>query len=136
MKTLTDYTMEAVGKLLDDKGAFFAFGSEQFEEKKVAGLVYVALGAGLICPKDNAIELWEGLDRIQAEGVAQDLAENGKKNIIRRELANYEYAYTYDLDDTAAAVECYGITPEEVAEEAKAYMVDYRKWEEAEARGE
>lgn len=57
MKHLTDYTQEAQTKLFDECGAFFAFGTEQFNEKRVGGVVYYNMGAGLVCPKENAKKL-------------------------------------------------------------------------------
>ena len=40
--------------------------------------------------------------------------ENTKTAIIRYELDNHEYRYTRDVMPTFEAVECYGITLEEV----------------------
>ena len=34
MRTLSDYTGEAITKALRDCGAFFAFGDKQFDEQK------------------------------------------------------------------------------------------------------
>ena len=46
-------------KLFKDTGAFFAFSNEQVDEQKQEGVKYVSLGAGMICPKENASRLCE-----------------------------------------------------------------------------
>ena len=40
------------------------------------------MGYGLICPRDNAKMLFKELDDLNTKGIKQDLAENGKENII------------------------------------------------------
>lgn len=122
MKHLTDYTQEAQTKLFDECGAFFAFGSEQFKEKRVEGVSYYDMGAGLICPKENAEKLTKGLDSIQAAGVKKDIKENGITKIIWREFANYECQIVYDYTDAKDALIDYGITEEQIEAEFKKYM--------------
>ena len=122
MKSLNDYTQDKQTKLLNDNGAFFAFGQKQFDEKTVKGTKYVSIGAGLICPKSNADNLVQGLSNINDEGIAQDIQENGIPAIIHRELANYESQITNDIDDTVQALEEYGITREQVQAEYGAYF--------------
>ena len=53
---------------------------------------------------------------------AVDLAENGRREIIWRELASHEAQLTLDITSTADALEGYGITREEVAAEWDAYL--------------
>jgi len=130
MKYLMDYIQDKQTALLDKMGAFFAFGNKQFDEQKKEGVEYVSMKMGLICPKSNAKELHEGLRKIAKEGMAADLAENGKSGIIRRELSNHEYCYTYDISDTVDAVSEYGITEEEVQAEAAGYLKAHYEWEE------
>lgn len=48
---------EKISKVLDDNQAFFAFSTKQFEEAKKPDIKYVSMGAGLICPKENARKL-------------------------------------------------------------------------------
>lgn len=39
MKTLTDYTSDAISAAMEKYGAFFAFSNAQFEEKKLMELL-------------------------------------------------------------------------------------------------
>ena len=129
MKYLSEYTEEATTKLLDDNGAFFAFSKKQLDEQKKEGVEYVSMSVGMICPKENAQTIYDGLNSILDEGIKLDLAENGKKGVIHRELGNHEYSYTYDISDTVSSLSCYGITAEEVQAEARNYLDAFEKWE-------
>jgi hypothetical protein len=132
MKYLTNYIEEAQTKAFNEAGAFFAFSDKQFNEAKVEGVKYLSLGAGLICPGNKAKQLIATLDKVHAEGIKQDLAENGKAGVIHRELGNHEYSITYSIEDTARALEGYGITREEIQAEGKVYLKAHYEWEEAE----
>lgn len=116
MNTLNDYTQDAVSAALDKAGAFFAFSNEQFAEKEKEGVEYVSLGAGMICPKENAKTLILEINSVHKEGVKRDLEENGKEAIIKRELANYECYYTGEIEDCVDALKDYSITEEEIYE--------------------
>lgn len=122
MKYLSNYVEAAQTELLNQLGAFFAFSKQQFEEQKKDGVQYVSMGAGLICPTDNAQNLYEGLGKIHTAGIAADIAENGIQAIIKRELYNHEAFYVNRLDDTIAALEGYNVTREQVA---KVYSEEY-----------
>ena len=114
MKYLSDYMQEAQTQLFKETGTFFAFSQKQFEEGKTEGKIYVNLGAGMFCIKGNENKLSEGLESIYKAAINQDLAENGKLAIIKRELANHEVCITWDITDTAAALDGYGFTDEEI----------------------
>ena len=114
MKYLTHYTEEAVTELLRKTGAFFAFGNAQFEEKQVEGVTYCSLGAGMICPRDNAQELVDGLENITLAGIQKDLEENGRAAVIRRELFNHECFYVGSIEGAVDALAPYGISEQEV----------------------
>jgi hypothetical protein len=124
MKTLASYTEARTTELLNSTGAFFAFGQMQYYEKKVHGVEYVSMGNGLIAPKDSAAEIVKGFKLIMSESIAQDIKENGKPAIIRRELANHEAQITSDISDTVEALEGYGITEEEVQAQWGAFFQD------------
>ena len=47
-------TTDYLTPILEANGAFFAFSQSQFDEQKKEGVIYVSMGAGLICPKENA----------------------------------------------------------------------------------
>lgn len=108
MKYLSDYTQQAQTDLFDELGVFFAFSNQQFEEARKQGIEYVSLGMGMIVPECNAKSLVERLVDIQKEGIKQDIAENGKHAIIRRELFNHECFYTGDVWDCVEKLEEYG----------------------------
>ncbi|MGD8232076.1 DUF7659 family protein [Vibrio sp. TRT 1302] len=121
MKYLSDYIQQPQTALFDELGAFFAFSNKQFDEAKKKGVEYVSLGMGMIVPKNNAKKLVERLEEIQKEGIKQDIAENGKEAIIRRELSNHECFYTNDITDCVEKLEEYGYSYDDV------YQV-YRQW--------
>jgi hypothetical protein len=114
MKYLSNYTETPISKALEEHGGFFAFSTEQFEREKKEGVTYVNMGSGLIAPKDNAKKLFEALDKAHREGIKQDIAENGKEAIIKRELYNYECFYVGCVDDCVDALEDYGYTRQEI----------------------
>jgi len=116
MKYLSDYTQQAQTDLFDELGVFFAFSNQQFEEARKQDIEYVSLGMGMIVPENNAKSLVERLVEIQKEGIKQDIAENGKDAIIRRELFNHECFYTGDICDCVEKLEGYGISYDEVYE--------------------
>ena len=99
MKYLSDYMNNKQSALFKETGSFFAFGTQQFEEQRKPGVTYVQMGAGLLCPEGKQRELSEGLDKIYHEAIQQDLKENGKDAVIRRELHNYECFYSGDTTD-------------------------------------
>lgn len=108
--------------ILEKHKAFFAFSQKQFDEAKTDGVEYVSMGSGLICPKDNSKQLYEDIKADNKRVIDEDLANNSKKDIIWRELANYEAHISNSIDDTVDALEGYGISKAEVAEEYKAYF--------------
>jgi hypothetical protein len=124
MKTLASYTETRTTELLNSTGAFFAFGQKQMDEQKVEGITYVSMGGGLVVPALNAAQFADGFKTIVSESIAQDIKENGKPAIIRRELANHEAQITSDIGDTVEALEGYGITEVEVQAQWGAFFQD------------
>ena len=116
MKYLSDYTEKATSDLLEKTGSFFAFSDKQFEEGKKEGVKYISLDMGLIAPEDKAGEVLKGLSNIYELGIKEDLKENTKEGVIKRELVNHEAYYTGDITDTVDSLEGYKITSEEVLE--------------------
>ena len=117
MKYLSHYIQDKQTALFKSTGAFFAFSNKQFAEGKKPDTMYTQLGAGMLCPSPNVNELIDGLETIHADGIKQDIAENGVKAIIHRELGNHEAQITYEFQDTLDALEGYGITEEMVKAE-------------------
>ena len=113
-RTDLDYRMTDI---FSRHGAFFAFSKEQFREQSKAGVKYSRISANLICPADSADAMLGELDAAIEAFHQADLAENGRKAIIWRELANHEAQISMDTSDTVAALAGYGITAEEVETE-------------------
>ena len=127
MKYLSHYTEQAQNELLDSMGAFFAFSDEQFKKgcEKVGATKenkVKSFGAGGYVLSKNIDALIEGLNTIHEKGIKKDLEENGKHNIIMRELGNYETQITMDTTQTIEALEGYNITKDEIN---KVYKEDY-----------
>lgn len=116
MKYLSDYTNDAQTELFNKVGAFFAFSNEQLEGKIKEGIKYVNMGAGMICPKENAKELIDSLSVIQDKGIEKDIEDNGIPAIIRRELDNHECDYTGDYEPALEVLDQYGISEQQIRE--------------------
>ncbi|MGF1884098.1 DUF7659 family protein [Vibrio splendidus] len=114
MKYLSHYIQDKQTQAFNEAGAFFAFSNQQFDDEKKEDVKYASLGMGLICPVDNAKKLMTRLDSIVQEGIAEDIKENGKTAIIRRELFNHECFYTNEICDCVEKLEDYGITYDEI----------------------
>jgi len=122
MKSLSHYTEDGITEAMRRHGAFFAFSNTQLHEKEVEGVVYVSMGAGLICPKLNSDALASDMAKIQKDGIKQHIKENGKEAIIRHELYNHECFYTGDYHGCFDALQGYGFTDEDVK---KIYNAEY-----------
>lgn len=114
MKYLSDYTSNKQTELFQEMGAFFAFSDEQFNKEKKEGVKYVSLGAGFIVPESNVKEINEKLELIQKAAIAQDIEENGKYRIIRRELFNHECFYTGDIMDCVDKLKGYNYSYDDI----------------------
>lgn len=114
MHYLTHYTEEAQKAAMSKAQAFYAFGQDQFNERRVEGVKYVHIGTGLLYPKENIETLMKELDEDLKSGIAADIAENGIDKIIRRELGNYECHYTGDYSEVTSVLKDYGVTAEQV----------------------
>ena len=112
--SLQNYITDKQTALFTELGAIFAFSNEQFHTQKQEGVTYVSLGAGLLVPKDNVKSFKEKHKIIIDEGIAQDIKDNGKENIIKRELDNYECYYTGDYTDCVEALDSYGFTEDDI----------------------
>jgi hypothetical protein len=114
MKGLSDYMAAAQTALFEKLGVFFAFSPQQFQEARKDGVKYVTLGHGLVCPKEHAEQVAEGVEQIHVQAVAQRMQDYTKTEIIEYELGNYECYYTGDWGDALDALQVYGYTGEDV----------------------
>ena len=122
MKRLSDYTTDLRTELFSECGAFFALNVEQLKKHKKQNVKYVLLADSLICDKRYKQKLINGLSEIQARSIKKDIKENSVKDIIWRELANYESQITMDITDTVEALKPYNITKERILQEWKEYF--------------
>ena len=122
MKYLSDYMNDKQTEAFTKHGAFFAFSNKQLDEHKVENVKYTSLGAGLIAPVDNAAALTKDLKEIYQTANKQDIADNGIKEIIWRELANHECQITYDYSEVTDKLQDYGITESQIKSEWPAYF--------------
>jgi hypothetical protein len=98
MKYLSDIMQEGQTKILNDHGAFFAFGKSQFEEKRVDGVIYCDMGYGLVAPKDRAKSLDDALSTHAQNSRKLHYDEYGAERIIRQQYFNMETQINGDLD--------------------------------------
>ncbi len=124
MKSLQDYIEQGQTELFDTLGAFFAFGDEQFNEKKKEGVRYVSMGYGLIAPKENAKTLKEGIDNEYKRGIELRLKEYGLHRIAQYELGNYESQISMDYSTAHDVLKDYGITDEQMVAEWKIFWAE------------
>jgi len=121
MHFLSHYLDKARAEALSAHGAFFAFNDTQFKNEADPDLDYTTLlGAGLFVPRGETKSLVAALETVHKAGIAQDLAENGKTGVIRRELMNYECHFA-GIRDVVWALTPYGITRDEIAAEYPAF---------------
>ena len=121
MKSLNKYTDELQSILFDENGAFFAFSKSQFDESKVDEVKYIDVGAGLICPVDNAQTVINGVNNIHEKAVKKRLNDYDLSRIIQYELANYECQISMDYSDAFDVLKDYGVDQEMMDKEWKIY---------------
>ena len=109
--TPNNIKQEAINKLMDNCGVFWAFGKKQFEEglaKAKQSMVedekLIDIGAGGFMPKSNKDKYIDGMIAI---GKAFDEAMKDKKELdkhILYELHNHEAFYTGSIESTVDVV--------------------------------
>ena len=99
----TDY----LTPILEANGAFFAFSQSQFDEQKKEGVIYVSMGAGLICPKENADKLHEEVKRNSKKAIKAEIKKKGAKAIIRHEYFNHESQISMSTESAENALKRY-----------------------------
>lgn len=96
-----------VSQLITDCSMFFAFSNEQFHKNKTPlqeGEKYVSLGAGAYMPKGKVDTYLNGIKAINKWYKAAVKDNKLRKENIIYELNNHEAFYTYELEDTLAAL--------------------------------
>lgn len=106
----TDY----LTPILESNGAFFAFSQSQFDEQKKENIVYVSLGAGLICPKENVNKLHAEIKKSSTRSIKAEIKKKGAKAIIRHAYFNHECQITMSTEEAENSLKRYiEIAPKE-----------------------
>jgi len=103
-------------------GGFFAFNDKQLEQQKDKNVIYMSMGGGLVLPEHNAIDFMEEVEQDIKKSVKLDFADNSKKDIIWRELANHEAQISMDISSTADSLVEHNITHKNIENEFDEYM--------------
>lgn len=100
--------------ILKANGAFFAFSQSQFDEQKKENVIYVSLGAGLICPKENADKLHAEIKKSSTRSIKAEIKKKGAKAIIRHAYFNHECQISISTEEAENALKRYiEIAPKE-----------------------
>jgi len=129
-------TEKNASEVFKKHNVFFAFGNDQvnkgIEDLKQKGIIkdskeLTHVFGGAICPKVNVKEYIKDLSDVYENGRKKEVENVGAKTIIKYELANHEFTYTYDLTDTLTALEPYNFSSELIEETVKEVLRDYKE---------
>tara|TARA_B100001939_G_scaffold334692_1_gene335969 strand:- start:1205 stop:1606 length:402 start_codon:yes stop_codon:yes gene_type:complete len=95
-KTLKQIKHDEQTRILKNNGAFFAFNDQQFKEQKKQNIIYVNMGVGLICPKNNAKTLKKELDDLNKKAIKKQMETQSIKDIVFKNCFNYELQYSFN----------------------------------------
>ena len=98
-------------------GVFFAFSEAQVQEQKQPGVKYAySSDLNMFYNIETPGNIFEEMTAAVDKGREIDKQQNGKDEIILRELLNYECFYTGNPGDAITRLEEYNYTKEEVLE--------------------
>ena len=98
-------------------GVFFAFSDAQVQEQKQPGIKYsYSSDLNMFYNSETPGNLFEEMTAAVDKGIEIDKQQNGKDEIILRELLNYECFYTGNPGDAITKLEDYNYTKKEVIE--------------------
>ena len=95
-KTLKQIKQDEQTKIIKNNGGFFAFNDEQYKQQKKQNTIYVNMGVGLICPKNNAKTLKKELDDLNKKAIKKQMETQSIKDIVFKNCFNYELQYSYN----------------------------------------
>ena len=95
-KTLKQIKHDEQTKIIKNNGAFFAFNDQQYKEQKKQNTIYVNMGVGLICPKNNAKTLKKELDDLNKKAIKKQMETQSIKDIVFKNCFNYELQYSFN----------------------------------------
>ena len=108
------YAAKLFDSALDEFGAFFAFGKDQFEKRQTPGVEYVGLGSGLTVPKLKKEKFNDRLDKNYEIALAKLKKDHSDVAIIKYELANYECYYSGDPFDAVRVLVQRGYSEQQI----------------------
>jgi hypothetical protein len=95
-KTLKQIKHDEQHEIIKNNGAFFAFNDQQYKEQKKQNIIYVNMGVGLICPKNNAKTLKKELDDLNKKAIKKQMEKQSIKDIVFKNCFNYELQYSFN----------------------------------------
>ena len=95
-KTLKQIKHDEQHRIIKNNGGFFAFNNQQFKEQKKPNVIYVNMGVGLICPKNNAETLKKELDNLNEKAIKKQMETQSIKDIVFKNCFNYELQYSFN----------------------------------------
>lgn len=108
---------DKLSKLLNDCGAFFAFGTDQLNEALVKYNYkkedLINCGIGMIMPKAKVKEYIQKSKELK-KWFNSEIKKLDSNGIIRYELNNYECYYSGDITDAMPILKEYGFTKDQV----------------------
>ena len=115
-KTLKQIQHDEQHEIIKNNGAFFAFNDQQFKEKKDPKTIYVNMGVGLICPKNNAQTLKKELDDLNKKAIKKQMEKYSIKDIVFKNCFNYELQYSFNgFEELKEILEGYSIKETELS---------------------
>jgi len=105
-----------LSNVLTKHGAFWAFSNEQVRTNPLYNkdVKYVSMGAGLICPKEQAKSLDKAITALNKLCTAKRLKTEGLDGIILYELQNHECFWKGDYDDVIELLAEYGASEADI----------------------
>jgi len=115
-KTLKQIKHDEQHEIIKNNEAFFAFNDQQYKEQKKQNTIYVNMGVGLICPKNNAQTLKKELDDLNKKAIKKQMEKYSIKDIVFKNCFNYELQYSFNgLEELKEILEGYSIKETELS---------------------
>ena len=108
--------------VFDKYGVFFAFSSEQYQERRKAGVTYSSMGAGMLTPKGTGGAVIDALEAINEDINAKIRENNTVKEIVFYELANRECQIVGSYEDAIEPLADIGINKAEIVTYWREYL--------------
>lgn len=111
-------------ELLNKHEVFFAFTKEQLMKNKKENVKYYSLDGGMFIPQENYEQFLEDFNKQEDRFIEKAKELFSPCEIIKYELANHEYCYTYDMTDTKEVLEGFNFSEEDFMQAKKEYLAE------------